>query len=275
MSNNFRPNPIVDYDIFIKHAINSILRDYGDKVSVDAKSKDLLKFGENTLVGTSRATVMNLPSGILHETMLSSNGVTHVVSSSGSDTQTLEFYEGQTISGGNFTFVNEDNSGSGITLTGQTPVELPTAMARTTRARLSSAAVGTIYFYEGGTIMSGVPDDSDQVHLIVPIGDTQSQKAATSISNSDYWVITQMTGSILKKTASFADFRIEIKEASDTRWYPISQKIAVSTSSGTIEIDFKPYLIVPKNHDVRLTVLADTSSVHCAGGVRGFLATVI
>lgn len=66
-------------------AINEIKVQYGDTVSVSDKGKTLRKFGRNTAVSTSTTTIMTLPGSELHETMITTNGVTSVVSSSASD----------------------------------------------------------------------------------------------------------------------------------------------------------------------------------------------
>ncbi len=91
------PLPIQDYNIY--HAIDIINDTYGVNVSVENKKKDLLKFGRNPLVGTTRATIMDLPTGVLHETYVSTNAITTISSSSTSDTRQVTV-EGHTISGG-------------------------------------------------------------------------------------------------------------------------------------------------------------------------------
>ena len=53
--------PIQQYlnkeDGLINHALDVIYRSYGDRVSLSRKGKDLLKFGRNPNVGTSRVTI--------------------------------------------------------------------------------------------------------------------------------------------------------------------------------------------------------------------------
>ena len=258
----------------LEQAVREIKSTYGGDVSVTEKRKSLLKFGQNESIGTSVATVMTLPGSETEEPLGTTNAITTVVSSSTSDTQDIEFYEGHTISGTDLTFIKETNSDAGITLTGRTAVTLPTAVARATRARLSSPANGDIYFYEGGDITNGVPDDDTEVHMMISSGQTQTQKASTSMSSVDYWIITGFTVSVLEKTASFADARIEIKGVSETRWFPISQNISASATSGTMQISFDPYIIVTKNHDVRVSAKANTSGIHVSSGIMGYLASI-
>ena len=252
---------------------------YGDTVSVFDKNKELRKWGSNQNVGTTKAVIMTLPSGIVEESMLTSNGIISVISDDAGDTMDIDFYEGHTYSSGNLTFYNSDVAGdTDPTLTGTTAVTLPTAVARATRARLDSPANGNIYFYEGGATTSGVPDDADQVHLIIPAGEIQSQKNATSISSVDYWIIDSATISVLEKTAAWAQARIEIKPASaaDTAWFPITQWIGVTDSSGTVSFLHQgEFLVVPKNYDARMVAVADGANTYLAGGMSGPLALVV
>ena len=264
--------PIIDYRV--KHAEEVIRDTYGQSASVDSKKKDLRKWGENTEVGTALTSIMTLPTGITAETYISTNGITTIVSTSASDTQNITFYEGNTISGSDLTFVNDSTV---TALTGQTGVTLNTPVARITRARLSSPAVGTIYFYEGGTTTAGVPDDLSTVHMIIPAGEMQSQKAATSISSNDYYIISGATATVLEKTSAWAQVRIEIKPVSESNYFPITEWVGVSDSSGSVPLihNGDPFLIVPSNHDVRLAAKANTSGIHVAGGMIGYLAKKI
>ena len=55
--------PKIDHDPAIKSALDIIYGDYSDIVSVDAKKKQLRKWGTNESVGTSGAVIMTLGSG--------------------------------------------------------------------------------------------------------------------------------------------------------------------------------------------------------------------
>jgi hypothetical protein len=265
-------SPYTDYRV--QHAIDVVFATYGDVISVKDKNKDLRKWGRNENVGTIKATIMTLPSGILTESLPATNLITTMVSSSASDTQNLLFYEGHTISGSNLTFVKESTVNA---LTGQTGKALTTAVGRLTRARLSSPAVGTISFYRGGTVTGGVPDTAANVAMIIPPGEVQSQKASTSLSQSDYYIITGATASVLEKTASYAQVRIETKLASETQFYPITEWIGVSDGSGSISMlpPSDPYLIIPKNSDVRIVAIASGANIDVSAGMTGYLASVI
>ena len=252
----------VDSQYEIAQAINEIYSTYGDTVSVENKKKSLLKFGARTTVGTTWETVMNAQGALTEEVLLSTNGITTVVSSSASDTQPI-VYEYHTISGGNLTF------GVGtVTLNGTTPVTLPVACARANRAynNDSSALVGNIYFYEGGTRTDA------NTHLMIPAGAQQTQKAATAISQYDYWIISNVSINVLSKVTKYAEARLEVRQVGKSYWRPLTQTFSATDSTGTINYHFEPYRIVPQNYDVRLAVRTNTSGVDVSGGFSGFLA---
>lgn len=264
----------IDSDPAIAYAIQKVYADYGDKVSVSAKRKDLRKWGENANVGTAGAAIMTLPSSETQETLIGTNGITHISSDNAGDTMDIDFYEGHTVAGSNLTFKNEQTD---TTINGQSSVALPTALCRATRARLSAPAAGNIYFHENGTLSSGVPTDPTEIHMIIPAGEMQTQKASTAVSSQDYWFITGATASVLEKTASWAQVRIEIKHFQDTYFVPVTQWIGVSDASGTVNIigENDPILIIPKNYDVRLFAKSNTAGIYVAGGMQGPLAKVI
>jgi len=260
------PLPVNDY--WMQHAINNILADYGDTVSVYSKNKDLLKFGRNSLVGTSQATIMTLPAGVLNETYVASNLINTVSSSSASDTYVLTV-EGHTVSGGVFTFVTQD-----VTLKGQTQVALTPPLARGSRSYNGGAvdSVGNIYVYETDTDTAGVPDTAAKVHLIQVAGLNNSEKASTTISNTDYLILTSFYADCLEKTAAFVDIHLEVREVGKV----FRDKVTISANTGARgEHIFMPYLVIPKNADIRLSAIADGASTVVAGGFQGVLAKVI
>jgi hypothetical protein len=67
------------------HAYDVIYNTYGDVVSISQKKKDLRKWGQNLLVGTTKASIMTLPAGQVQETLVSTNAITTVSSSSGKE----------------------------------------------------------------------------------------------------------------------------------------------------------------------------------------------
>jgi hypothetical protein len=167
MSINVFPTPIVETaDPWIEHAKRVILADYGDTVTLEAKNKDLLKFGRHLAVQTTSTTLMTLPTGIYNETYVSTNIITSIVSTAAGDTESV-VVEGHTVSGGDFTFVSQT-----ISLTGQTAATLATALARVTRVYNSDSTelTGTVSVCETDTYSSGVPDTPAGVHCQIRAG---------------------------------------------------------------------------------------------------------
>ena len=261
----------IDNDRLIKQAINEIKSSYGDVVSIDEKAKSLLKFGRNEAVGTAttRYTVMTLPSGIAHETYVDDNLITHFSSSETADTQEL-VVEGHTISGGNLTFATQT-----ITLDGRNKTALTTPLARISRAynNNSTDLTGVIYFYEDDTVSLGVPDTDTKVHMMIPAGENQTFKAATSLSSTDYLIVVRAKAGVLEKTAAFINARVETRVLGKV-FRPFDSFPAASPGAPT-EITFEPYKIIPPNSDIRLVADASANGTDVSGSIHGFLAKVI
>jgi hypothetical protein len=255
-------------DYWLRHAARTIETTYGDQIDVYAKGKDLLKFGRNALVNTAKSTLMTLPVGIDNETYVSTNIITQISSSSGSDTGNV-VVEGHTISGGVFTFVTQT-----ITLTGQTLASLTTPLARVSRVinDNSSDLVGNIYVAQTDTLTAGVPDTAAKVHLIVVAGLNNSEKCATTISNNDYYIITSFYADCLEKTAAYGIIHLEVREAGKTFINKVDIEASTNDSG---DHEFKPYLIVPKNADVRVRISANAAGKDFSGGFQGVLASVV
>lgn len=258
------------YDIW--HAEQIILSDFGDTVSVDEKKNNLLKFGRNTNVGSASTgyTIWYTGQDNAHETYVAANtnSIDSISSASGSDTIAVTV-EGHTESGGDKTFVSQS-----VTLTGQTRAALNTPLNRVTRVYNESSTdlVGEVYVYENTSLTSGKPTDTTKIHLTVPAGKNQSQKASTSLSSVDYWIVTSFRGSVLEKTAAFADVALQVRRSGQV-FREIEDVAASEAGSGIFR--FEPYLIVSKNADVRLVAISDSTSRDVSGSIQGYLAKVI
>lgn len=250
----------------IAHAIREIENTYGDNVSVYQKSKSLIKFGRNDDVGTTEETVW-LRGGL--ETYATGNDIDSVSSSNSGDTQSI-IVEGHTISGDELTFVVQS-----VTLTGQTPATLTTPLYRATRLynNGSSNFAGTVYCFEsGGTVTAGVPQTTADIHLQTDGVNNQSLKAATSISNQDYWIVTGLTCSVNRQNTRSVDFKLQLRLYGKTfrTIYPVS----VSSNSGSDYIEFNPCIIIPKNSDVRVQATSSGASTGVEAAIHGYLALV-
>lgn len=259
----------------LNHAVDVIEKTYGDRVSVSDKGKDLLKFGFNPNVGNSgRFTIWYTGKDQANETYVADNlnTIDSISSSSASDTQAVTI-EGHTMTSGERTFVTQT-----VTLDGQNRVVLSTPLNRVTRvfhADLSSTnLVGEIYVYQNTGISSGKPIDTTKIHLTIPAGENQSQKASTSLSKEDYWIITQISAGNLQKTGSnIADVRLEVRNAGGV-FKPRSKAVNVRTGENN-ELFFEPYLIIKPNSDIRLTANGTTTGMAISGDIHGFLAKIV
>ena len=262
--------PLPVGDPWLHHAEDIILSTYGDVVSIHAKQKDLLKFGRNELVGTSPATVMALPAGILNETYVTTNIITSVVSTAAGDTEEIVVEGHTTADGGlNFVFVSQT-----ITLTGQTAATLTTPLARCSRAYNNNGTelTGVISVTETDTYTAGVPDTPAGVHLQISAGKQQSNKASTTMSSTDYWIITSFYCDYLKKTAGFADVELQVRLPGKV----FREQVTAGCSDGARGVhNFLPYFICPKNSDIRLVATAGAASTPISGGIQGVLASIV
>lgn len=268
MDNFKQSNYAVGGDFWIGHAMDVIENEFGQTVDIAGKSKDLLKFGRNHLVGTSLATIQHQPAGVLHETYVSTNLINSIISTATADGESV-IVEGHTISDGVFTFVTQT-----ITLNGRTKVALSTALARVTRVVNddSTLLAGAVSVTETDTYTLGDPDTDALVHLQIDAGEQQSEKASTTISNLDYWIVTGFYADIMDKTAAFAEVHLECRLKGKV-FIDINMKAV--TDSNDSDFLYKPYLIIPPNSDIRLVAKADGASTDISGGIQGFLASVV
>lgn len=171
----------------------------------------------------------------------------------------------------NKTFVTQE-----ATLDGQNKVTLSTPLARITRMFVkeqnrAANLVGTVYGYVDGAITAGVPNTASSVKIMIKAGKNQSQKASTSLSNQDYWLLTSIDISVLEKTTAFVDVELEVRREGGV----FREQVNVTASSTCTSVfDFDPYLIVPKNSDVRLQATAGGANTSVTGVIEGYLAIV-
>ena len=243
---------------------------FGDVVSIDRKAKSLIKFGKSSPLSANGTSTVWTVGG--HETYVTENSITHISSSSASDVHEV-FLECHTVSGTGqdqkFTFLTQT-----VTLQGQTKVALPFAVSRVSQINNNDGVelVGRVTVYEDTTVVGGVPSDPTKIHIDIPAGLQSSFKAATTLSDEDYYVLTGGFGSVSLKQSAAADFYLEVRLAGKV----FVQKAAVSASSGgpwNIELD--PAVIIPRNADIRITVETDTNNAVVFGVLKGYLAKVI
>lgn len=245
---------------------------FGDTVSVQEKKKTLLKFGKNVDLDTAWETVW-VQGG--DETYVTDNLIDTISSSNAGDTQEVTI-EGHTVSGtgtdAQFTFVVQT-----ATLNGQNKVVLTTPLARVSRLANNSttAFAGDIYVYEDDTLTGGVPNTASKIHLKVlgSAGDTQSFKAATTFSNSDYFICTGGWASVNKAASAAVDFEMQVRTVGSV-FRPVARLSLNSTGSTTQQITFDPPVIVPKNADMRVRAIASAVNCEVNASFYGYLAIV-
>lgn len=259
-------------DFWIEHAVQEIMNTYGD--SVRPKAKSLYKFGKNLDLDAAAPETVWEHGG--DEVYVTTNSIDTLSSSSTSDTAVTVRIEGHTVSGtgtdSQFTFVVQDAS-----VNGQNKVTLTTPLARVSRVYVTSTtqAVGDVLVYEDTTIVGGVPSDDTKVHIGIYAsthGDNQSFKAATTFSNTDYFLLTSLILSVGKKTAATVDFSVEMRSPGGI-FLPAFQT-TLSDSSNSFQYDAKPIFIVPKNYDIRIEAATSTNNTEVDALFMGIICEV-
>lgn len=258
----------------LQHAIDEVKSTYGETVFI--KPKRLFKFGKNSAVGnTAEYTIMNLQGAETEETYAAGNTIDSV-SCTDTNFTGLVTVEYHTISGTDLTFGVQQ-----VTANGQNKVALTTPAARISRcyvAGTSGLDAGEQFFVfddTGVTLSGGVPSDDTKVHLTMEGGDNQSQKASTSISARDYYFITNIFGSVNKKTTAVVDIKLKIRTIGNDYFRTITQPITLNTAGSTFfQKDLDPLIIVPKNSDIIMTAIASTTGVEVSAGMNGYLAAL-
>jgi hypothetical protein len=111
--------------------------------------------------------------------------------------------------------------------------------------------------------------------MILLAGESQTEKAATAISQSDYWFISYFSTAIgdAAGPTNLATVRMDIRDvANGGVWRPLGRDYTLWPDVVGIQREFDPFLIVPKNHDWRVRARCDggTATIYAeAGGPLG------
>lgn len=249
----------------------------GDDISVSS----ITQTGGTATVTTSTAHGFEVDEWIYIEGANEAgyNGIVQVASVPTTTTYTYSVDSGTaspatgtiTATSQNKTFVVQE-----ATLDGQNKVTLSTPLARMTKLFVkeqnrAANLVGTVYGYVDGAITAGVPNTASDVKIMIKAGKNQSQKASTSLSNQDYWLLTSIDIAVLEKASAFVDVELEVRREGGV----FREQVNVTASSTCASVfDFDPYLIVPKNSDVRLQATAGGANTSVTGIIEGYLAIV-
>lgn len=252
-------------------AEREIYNTYGDTVSIDAKSKSLVKFGKSAALTTGSLQTVWTVGG--NETYLTTNTIDSISSSSTSDTNAITL-EGHTVSGTGadqqFTFVIQT-----VTLNGRNRVALTTPLARVSRAYNTNGVnlTGRVVVYENTALTNGVPSDVSKIHIDIPVGLQQSFKAATTFSNQDYFILTGGFGSVSLKQSATVDFYLEVKQPGGV--FRQQTALSASSSSGPWSVELDPAVLIPKNCDVRVRAETGTNGAVVFTNFKGYLAKIV
>ena len=248
-------------------ARDEILATYGHEVSVGRKT--LHKFGRFENVGTSEADINYLGIDPLHA---ATNSITTVSSSNNADTTQSLTVEGMTIDGSNnLSFVLQT-----VALNGQAKVALATPLSRVTRiASLLGpvATLGDVYAYQDGAITGGIPNDLATVDNVMAASDQSTLFAGTSVSSTNYFVLTNYWSYLGKKTTALADIRFKTQKVG-TGFYRTRSVGNITNSSGLVRPQ-APFLIIEPNSDIDITAVGSTTNVDVFAGFEGFFADII
>lgn len=254
-------------DARLVQAEREIYQQYGVVVSIDAKSKSLLRFGKNSDVGLTRETVWTIGG---NEVYVNTNSITHISSSSALDTQLIRIESHTVDASGNFTFVVQT-----VNLNGQNKVALPTPVARVSMATNANShnLVGTVHIYEDTTISAGVPVNLTKAHISIPVGYNQSFKAATTFDSETFGIITQGFGGVGNKQTANIEFELEVRPKGGI--FTSGAAVVAGSSSGNFNVNLDPCAIVPANGDVRVTCLSDNAGAEAFVNFNLYMAKVI
>ena len=262
-----------DVESKTQRAIDRCLSDYNAVVSISEKDKALTKYGENALLGTSEATVMQLPAGIDNETYVSTN-IIDSISTNDADAAGSLRVEGHYLDAdNNFIFHVQFP-----TLNGQSEVALSQPLARISRLRKVAgstvlAASKLVYGYDNTdvTLASGVPNVDAQVHIIMDSNEGTSGKGASTISNNDFYFIEGLLLGVNKKTTATVDFRLRVREQGGD-FITTIPKITLTNTTGSRYFPLPEIEIVPSNADFKVTSVSSASNTEATCGVFGILA---
>ena len=268
---------VMDYGVV--HAMQIIKDVFGD--NVNPKPKSLFKFGRtiNTAGSQAKTTIAEFQGGsastVFNETFATSNSVDRIVSSNASDMQPVTI-EGHTLTDGNLAFVSQT-----VTLNGQTPVALSTPLARCNRLFNGDGSnlVGNVYVYDStlaGGVTAGVPNTEAATKCMITAGFQQSEKGATSISSSDYYVITEIFGSLNRSSGGAQDVQLQIESRQIGHVFlPKTCFFSVNSQGNqAFSYEIKPPVIIPKNSDLRMVCYGSAADLRVTAGFNGYLCLV-
>lgn len=263
---------LIHSDFNLALAEKEIFQLYNKRVSIWDKAKTLVRFGVNPDVNGVEETVWDI-GGI--ETYATGNTIDTISSTNVTDTEIIRV-EGHTVIGtgvdAKFTFVVQN-----VTLNGQNKVLLPIPVARVSYMENvnSFSLVGDVFVYEDTAIVAGAPTDLTKAHCKIrgTAGIDQSQKCSTTFSDTDFFIVNFASAGLEAGTGVdvAADVQFEVREPGGV----FKHRKVFSSVKGSSLTQINPYIIVPRNSDVRINCATTSNNVAVTASFSGYLATVV
>tara|TARA_R110000764_G_C11029370_1_gene385300 strand:- start:15768 stop:16568 length:801 start_codon:yes stop_codon:yes gene_type:complete len=261
-----------DSYIWVQQAINEVVRQDGRSVSVDLEQQSIHRLGRNlNMTADVPNIIWNVGTADEILPAAGTNPIDRLVSSSASDTGTVELRGHTSDALGNKTFTI-----TSVTITGQTPVVLTTPLHRVVDIIRTGTPklVGNVFVYENTAVTAGVPGDLTKVHAKIDgaLGYQRGNKAAITISSDVYFFITSWTFSVNRQQTGYCDFTLETKNINE-----VFREQAVASSSrdtGTDVITFRPFLIMKPNADLLVRGVASGTGIRSTTEISGVVASV-
>lgn len=254
-------NPPLHHDARVAGAMREIFET--TSVKTVCKRKTLNKFGARFDLGTDVAVIKTWSTP---EEYQSSNVQSYVVSTNAADTGEV-VVETMVLVNGKFVFTEQR-----VSLTGQTPAPIPVPCARWMRAYVNDGAVGDVWvFREGATVTFGVPD-LPHVHNHIPAGLNQSQKCATTIAHSNFFLLEHLWASLVQKASEIAAVQLRVREYGHVfRTYP---QRAISSDSSLDHV-LRFLAIIPPGADIEISGQAGSANTWVTAGFSGVFADIV
>ena len=254
-------------DARLVQAEREIYRTFGIEASIDLKAKSLFRFGRNTDLGLTRETVWSVGG---NEAYVSTNSITHISSSSASDTEVVRIESHTVDINGDFDFVVQF-----ATLNGRNKVALSTPVARVSSVNNFGVTdlIGTVYIYEDTAITNGVPNDITKTHITIPAGYNQSFKAATTFDRETFGILTQGFGGVGNKQTANVEFEFEVRPKG--KMFQSGAAIVAGSNSGNFNVNLDPAIIIPPNSDIRVTCISDVSGAEAFVNFNLYMAKIL
>ena len=240
-------------------ALGEIRSTYGVEASVTSKDKRLIKWGYEPSSGSGSFETVQTEGGT--ETLPTTNSITVLDSTSASDNGKTVTIEGHYLTAdGDLVFAIQSPVCQGTTAT-----TLATPLARCSR----------MYLVDDGTVAAGTitvnAGEGGTVHNTIAVGESQSEKAATSFSFRDWYILTYVGASVLGGNNASVEFKIESRTKGGT-WRPLL-RWALNANQVSHHIPLQdPPLIIPANGEVRVRYNSGTAGTRISAYFGGYLA---